>query len=405
MFEENDFDTLMERMLENVSDELDKREGSVIYDAIAPAALELANMYVALDVVMDEVFADTASYYYLIKRAAERGIYPKEETNAECELLVVPSDTQIAVNDRFALGEFNYTVASVIDATQGLYRLICETAGSAGNQQLGGLIPLETKENLNDMESATLTRILIPGEDEEDVEVFRERYFSSFNHIAFGGNKADYKEKINDIAGVGGCKVIRAWSGGCKPADMIPGENVTSWYESQSESTLGKDVYSWLKNVYGAAKEKLLTTGGTVKVIIITSEFSVPSDVLVNTVQTALDPEISGEGDGIAPIDHVVNVKGVQGHRIDILLNLVYKEGFTYTGLESNIKDSIDAYFSELAKTWSETENLTVRLSQIESRMLMIDGILDVEEVKLNGSSENIILEYDEIPIRGDVNI
>ena len=38
MFEENDFDTLMERMLENVSDELDKREGSVIYDAIAPAA-------------------------------------------------------------------------------------------------------------------------------------------------------------------------------------------------------------------------------------------------------------------------------------------------------------------------------------------------------------------------------
>ena len=58
------------------------------------------------------------------------------------------------------------------------------------------------------------------------------------------------------------------------------------------------------------------------KIIIITSEFSVPSDVLVNTVQTALDPEISGEGDGIAPIGHVVNVKGVQGHRIDILLNL-----------------------------------------------------------------------------------
>ena len=59
MFEENDFDMLMERMLENVSDELDKREGSVIYDAIAPAALELANMYVALDVVMDEVFIIT----------------------------------------------------------------------------------------------------------------------------------------------------------------------------------------------------------------------------------------------------------------------------------------------------------------------------------------------------------
>mgnify|MGYP007055113316 CR=1 FL=1 len=75
MFEENDFDTLMERMLENVSDELDKREGSVIYDAIAPAALELANMYVALDVVMDEVFADTASYYYQLFRPYRQTLY------------------------------------------------------------------------------------------------------------------------------------------------------------------------------------------------------------------------------------------------------------------------------------------------------------------------------------------
>lgn len=35
MFEEYDFDTLLNRMLSNVSDDLDKREGSVIYDAVA----------------------------------------------------------------------------------------------------------------------------------------------------------------------------------------------------------------------------------------------------------------------------------------------------------------------------------------------------------------------------------
>ena len=212
MFEEYDFDTLVERMLANVDDKFDKREGSVIYDAVAPAALELANMYVALDMVMDEVFADSASYYYLIKRAAERGIYPKEETNAECKLTVVPADTQISIDDRFALGELNYTVTSVIDTSQGLYKITCETPGTIGNQQLGDLIPLETKNNLNDMQSVKLTEILIPGEDEEDIEVFRERYFASFNQTAFGGNKADYKEKVNDIAGVGGCKIMRAWN-------------------------------------------------------------------------------------------------------------------------------------------------------------------------------------------------
>ena len=61
MFEAYSFDTIMERMLSKVSSRFDKREGSVIYDALAPAALELSNFYIALDMVMDEAFADTAS--------------------------------------------------------------------------------------------------------------------------------------------------------------------------------------------------------------------------------------------------------------------------------------------------------------------------------------------------------
>ena len=81
------------------------------------------------------------------------------------------------------------------------------------------------------------------------------------------------------------------------------------------------------------------------------------------------------------------------------------KEGYTYAGLESNIKESIDVYFVELAKTWPENENLIVRVSQIEARLLMIDGILDVYSIKLNNASENIILSYNEIPLRGDVNV
>ena len=48
------------------------------------------------------------------------------------------------------------------------------------------------------LETASLTEILIPGEDDEDVETFRERYFSSFKNEAFGGNKADYINKVTD---------------------------------------------------------------------------------------------------------------------------------------------------------------------------------------------------------------
>lgn len=160
MFENKDFDSIMEEMLSQVSDKLDKREGSVIYDAIAPMAMELAQAYIDMDMIVNEVYADTASYYYLIKRAAENGIYPKEETNAICKMVVKPSDTDISIGDRFNLGDLNYEVTSVMDKATGEYQVTCETAGIVGNQQLGTLLTIETKNDLNDMESAELTEVL-----------------------------------------------------------------------------------------------------------------------------------------------------------------------------------------------------------------------------------------------------
>ena len=76
MFETMTYEYILERMLNRVPKDIDRREGSIIYDALAPAAAELCQMYIDLDVVLDETFADTASREYLIKRAAERGITP-----------------------------------------------------------------------------------------------------------------------------------------------------------------------------------------------------------------------------------------------------------------------------------------------------------------------------------------
>ena len=52
-----------------------------------------------------------------------------------------------------------------------------------------------------------ITSVLVPGEDEEDTELFRQRYLNSLNAQAFGGNQIDYIEKVNAIPGVGGVKV------------------------------------------------------------------------------------------------------------------------------------------------------------------------------------------------------
>lgn len=404
MFEQYDFDTILDRMMSNVSDSLDKREGSVIYDALAPAALELANFYSALDMVMDEVFADTASYYYLVKRAAERHIYPKEETPAICRMEVVPADTKIAIGDRFNLNDLNYIVTAVMDDKLGSYQITCETAGIAGNQQLGTLLPIETENELNRMEYAAIIEILVPGEDEEDVETFRERYFASFHNQAYGGNKADYLEKVNNIPGVGGCKVMRAWLGGYNPSGMIPTDTIRDWFESLTEDAFGSVVYGWLSAIYHAASDKLLTVGGTVKVYIISSEFKAPSATLVRNVQDTLDPEISaGEGDGVAPIGHVVNVIGVKEVPVNIGLDIEYKEGYSFLVLKEQIENAIEEYFSKLRQSWASGDSIIVRISQIEYRLLELDGIFDLKNTTLNDQEENIIINGESIPVRGEI--
>ena len=48
MYEEETYEEILYRMLDRVDDSFDKREGSVIYDALAPAAAEHAIMYMEL---------------------------------------------------------------------------------------------------------------------------------------------------------------------------------------------------------------------------------------------------------------------------------------------------------------------------------------------------------------------
>ncbi len=76
MYESMSFDVILRRMLDRIPNSFDKREGSVIYDALAPAAMEIMAMYIELENVLTEAFADTASREYLIRRATERGIAP-----------------------------------------------------------------------------------------------------------------------------------------------------------------------------------------------------------------------------------------------------------------------------------------------------------------------------------------
>ena len=350
MYEQMTFEQIVKRMLDAVPQNVDKREGSILYDAVCGAALELANLYVELDVVLNETFADTASREYLIRRAAERGISPEPAISA---VLRGEFNIDVPLGSRFSLEELNYVAFEKI--SDGIFRLQCETAGEIGNKRLGDLIPIDYIEGL---ETARLTELLVPGEDEEDTETFRKRYLQSLTSLAFGGNQADYKQKVSAIDGVGGVKVV--------PTPM---------------------------------------GGGTVGLIVKSSDMGVPSATLVSEVKEAVDPDAqSGNGVGIAPIGHRVTVTGVQWMTVNVAATITYQDGWSWADIRESAEKAVDEYFLELCTRWPEDGDIVVRLSQIEMRLLNLPGVLDVTGTTLNGSAQNLLLSEDQLPKRGTVS-
>ena len=76
------YEELMEKKLDRIDDRRDKRQGSLIYDALAPNAAETAQFYADLDLLADRTFADTAVGEDLTRRAAERGMLRKGAVKA-----------------------------------------------------------------------------------------------------------------------------------------------------------------------------------------------------------------------------------------------------------------------------------------------------------------------------------
>lgn len=399
MYEKDTYDVILKRMLDRVSDKLDKRESSLIWDTHSATAIELQILYIELDTLIANSYGDTAAREFLILLCKDRGIAPEPATKAVLKGEFLPVNIDMT-GQRFNIGDVNYAVTERI--ADGEYQVQCEVSGIIGNQYLGQMIPMEYIEGL---QSATLTEILIPGEDEEDTEALRQRYFDSFNEQSFAGNRAAYLETVRKIDGVGNVKVTRVWNGDIHPADMIPSARVTAWYNSVI-SGLDAEVATWLSAVYMASYEKKLTVGGTVLLTVVNSfDFGEASSVLLDSIQTAIDPvQNAGEGYGLAPIGHVVSVKSAVPVTVDIKVTVIFEEGYGWLNLQGKIEEAVSTYLLELRQKWANSSYTVIRISQIETRILAVSGIVDISDTEINGSADNLTLGTYEIPVFGGVS-
>lgn len=356
MNETQTFENILRRILERVPAKYDKREGALIYDSTAAVSVEIQNAYIDVDTAMQEVFADTASRECLIKHCAEQGISPKPASYAIVKGKFTPATLDIPVGSRYSHEDLNYIVTEKIE--DGLYYLRCEMLGSEPNAVTGQLIPISY---ISGLETAEILEVTILGEDEEDTEALRARYFAARQAEAFGGNKLDYINKFMSISGVGGLKLYSGaqWNG-----------------------------------------------GGTVLAVIKDSNNGVPTDDFIAKLQTDADPvATSGEGDGFAPIGHFVTVVPANETIVNVETNLTYDSGATWTSVREKVHAAVKDYLDGHNANWNHNSSpIVVRIAHLESAILDVPGVLDIQNTTINGKPINFTLDQNALAIKGTIN-
>lgn len=357
MYENVTYETILNRILERMPETVDKRESSFLYNAAAPIAVELQNMYLALDNIINITFFDTSDRTGKLQRCKERGvdIAQFDATPAVCILHTTPQSVEIRIGTRFNLADMNYVVTEQISA--GTYYVECETVGAVGNAT-GNVTPMEYIDGL---ETCSIDEIYRWGEDEAGVEQINEAYYASLNSQAFGGNRADYIAKMKSIAGIGGVKVYSAdeWRG-----------------------------------------------GGTCKLVFTTSAHTKPTKAFVDSIQEQIDPtQNQGAGYGIAPIGHIVTVAGAEETTVTVSMTIVLYDGYALDDVRTQIESVIQEYMDSLNEEWDTVNNIIVRVSQLETRVLDIAGIIDIMNVTINGAAENLTVDKDSLVKRGNVYV
>ena len=316
MFENKTFEHLLSDMLSYVSDrnpELDTSEGSIIYTALAPIALELETAYHDMEMILDETFLETASKEYLVKHGNQLGV---EINDATCGHYQGEFNVDVAVGSRFNLDEFNYAVIGKLsdptdDNPYYTFELTCETPGSEPNSRLGDLTPITYVKGL---EYAKLTKVLIYGEDEEETEAFRYRLQTHLKNPPINGNRSQYDEWLAEYDGIGKYKTIPCWNG-----------------------------VNTVKLVILDALNKRATD----ELLAQVQEYFDPATSTINDDLSASNyPQGRGMGNGQAPVGAIVTVDTVNEVLVTINCTLVLKDSYS---APTGVQTAVEEYLSSIA--------------------------------------------------------
>jgi uncharacterized phage protein gp47/JayE len=348
--------TIQSRMLHNIVGKYNKTEGSFIYDITKPVAIELEGINKDIELAKEKLSIENLRDHGLEQRVYERtGIKRKPATKASGFITITGRiGSVINKGDMVSSDTVNFIIKeskTINNSKQVKVPVECEDYGPVGNVPTGSIqyFPI----TIEGITTVTNDADFTGGYEAEDDEALLQRYYERIRTPVTSGNKYHYKNWAKEVAGVGDIKVIPLWNG-----------------------------------------------DNTVKLIIIDSNNQPASQELVKMVQDYIDPNIQGLGEGKAPIGAFCTVISANGVNLDISFKAIKDNGVNDDTRLQSVKDNITDYLKEIA--FKET---TISYNRVASIILDSEGIVDFENLKINGQTTAIHLAADEVPVLGVVTI
>ncbi|MEN1989955.1 baseplate J/gp47 family protein [Paenibacillus hubeiensis] len=369
--EEQTEEQIMQRMLDRLPVDLDKSEGSFLWDAQAPVAFMLSEAAVWAQELLRRGFASTVASgdpnfraEELDLRAGEHGITRRAAVAAQGVVRfvgtpgkVVPAGTVVATLADEISGEASLeyeTTGSVeLDAegsgTVGVRALV---AGKESNVPAGTVVVLSTP--VSGVTSVVNPDAIKGGADIETDMALLERFYAKVRNQGTSGNKAQYIQWASEVPGVGATRVIPLWQG-----------------------------------------------PGTVGLYLLDTDKRAAGPDLVQAVQQYIDPTQDGQGEGAAPAGPIVSVMPAEEVPMNIEVKLTLASDVTLAEVKEQIERGVTAYLKQLAFA-----DPLVRYTRIAAILLDIPPIIDYAELTVNGmSDQNIEMKPSQVAVLGTVDV
>lgn len=345
-FNKRTADDILRQMLENTRGDVDKRQGSVAWDMEAPVAHEIEMLGWDMEATYLDGFLDTAAGEALDMHAHEVG-YERHPAVKAVGIANVEGQDGVVIPQGYrfySVAGIEFTSDSNVVITDGAASvpLTASVGGESGNVGIGELTDHE--RNIAGITSVTNNDIFIGGVDAESDDSLRERTLFKLRKPITSGNAYHYRLWSREVEGVADAKVFPTWDG-----------------------------------------------PNTVKVVLIASDGGAPDTTIVDAAIDHIENE--------RPIGANVTVLPIGELPIDINVKLTLDGDLTGDDVLDEIKAKLAAYFLDAA------DGGLIRYTRVGDALLNVRGVLDYEQLAINGGTANVQLTAEQVAIVGEVTL